>query len=67
MASKFSVYQTLGLLLLLLITSSNAEQPSYKKEISDINLHLPVNKCPSQQDCRRVKHELSASNGCYTW
>ena len=34
------------------------------KQISAINVLLPLANCV---DCRRVKYELSAYNGCYKW
>jgi|LauGreDrversion4_2_1035121.scaffolds.fasta_scaffold14707_9 hypothetical protein len=39
------------------------------KEISEMNLLLPVSPCQSQNsaECRRAKHELFAYNGCYEW
>jgi hypothetical protein len=36
------------------------------KEISDMNLNLPVSICTGKE-CRAAKHELFASNGCYHW
>jgi hypothetical protein len=40
-----------------------------KKQISEMNLLLPVSLCENQNspECRTVKYELSASNGCYEW
>lgn len=42
---------------------------SGQKEISEMNLLLPVSLCSSSNplECRTAKHELFASNGCYTW
>jgi len=36
------------------------------KEISEMNLHLPVSLC-TRAECRDSKHELFAINGCYEW
>ena len=34
------------------------------KQISAINLLLPLSTCP---DCRKVREEIYATNGCYQW
>ena len=34
------------------------------KQISAINLLLPISTCP---ECRKVKEEIEATNGCYQW
>jgi nuclear pore complex protein Nup210 len=34
------------------------------KQISAINLLLPISSCA---ECRKVRQELSATNGCYLW
>lgn len=40
-----------------------------QKEISEMNLLIPVSLCSSTSpsDCRSAKHELFAYNGCYEW
>lgn len=35
-----------------------------QKRISAMNVLLPISNCA---ECRKVRFELSASNGCYTW
>ena len=37
---------------------------SGNKQISDINMLLPVSNC---DDCRKVSYQISAINGCFTW
>ena len=37
---------------------------SGEKKISAMNVLLPISNCA---ECRRVRFELQASNGCYTW
>ena len=75
MKNNFSVHKLFVLLFVVFsltkggpgITDGSA---SLKKEISEINIHLPVSPCSKhadQSECRHVKHELSASNGCYQW
>lgn len=35
-----------------------------QKKISAMNVLLPISSCT---ECRKVKFELSATNGCYQW
>ncbi len=35
-----------------------------QKKISAINVLLPISSCT---ECRKVKYELKATNGCYQW
>lgn len=37
---------------------------SGEKKISAMNVLLPISNCA---ECRRVRFELQASNGCYSW
>ena len=67
------------LLTLTILLSFSSSVPCYaaettskvdgKKQISEMNLLLPVSLCENQNspECRTVKYELSASNGCYEW
>jgi len=44
-------------------------KPNGTKEISEMNILLPVSLCENlnSPECRTAKHELFAYNGCYKW
>jgi len=42
----------------------DSDYESSQKKISAMNVLLPISNCA---ECRKVKYELSATNGCYIW
>ena len=51
-------------------TASTSSSSHKTKEISEMNILLPVSLCQhvdGNQECRTVKHKVHASNGCYKW
>lgn len=71
---RFSAQLLMLTLLLSLCDSVAGKTPDTsrvegKKQISEMNLLLPVSQCENQNspECRTVKYELAASNGCYEW
>ena len=47
-----------------LIQDPSAVLAGGAKQLSDINILLPLQSCP---DCRRAHKLVSAINGCYQW
>jgi hypothetical protein len=61
-----------ALVVILMLHTTLATNGNQQKEISEMNILLPVSLCGTNptnnpSECRSAKHEISASNGCYTW
>lgn len=62
----------LAVIIMLMLHTTIATNGHHLKEISEMNILLPVSLCSANptnnpSECRSAKHELYASNGCYTW